>query len=85
MADSSDRAGAGGPRPHRWLALLPSILFLVGSPLANRVHVYVLGLPFLLFWILCSVLVTSGTMAVIEALDRRHDRRASSATGDRDR
>jgi uncharacterized protein DUF3311 len=84
MVESGDPA-AGGPRPHRWLALLPSILLLVGSPLANRVHAYVLGLPFLLFWILCCVLITSLTMAVVEALDRRHERRAPSAIGDRER
>jgi hypothetical protein len=64
-----------GRRPYRWLALLPALLLLVGAPLANRVHRYVLGLPFLLFWIVACVLFTSLVMAVIGALDRRHDAR----------
>ena len=65
-------------RPHRWLALLPALLLLVGAPLANRVHAYVLGLPFLLFWIVACVLVTSVVMTVIGALDHRHESRKSS-------
>jgi len=64
-------------RPHRWLALLPALALLVGSPLANRVHRYVLGLPFLLFWIVACVLLTSLVMAVVGALDRRHDRKGA--------
>ena len=60
-------------RPHRWLALLPALALLIGAPLANRVHRYVLGLPFLLFWIVACVLLTSLVMAVIGGLDRRHD------------
>jgi len=28
-----------------------ALLMLVGAPFANRVHALVLGLPFLLFWI----------------------------------
>jgi 4-hydroxybenzoate polyprenyltransferase len=60
-------------RPWRWLALLPPLALLVGAPLANRVHPYVLGLPFLLFWIVACVLLTSAVMAFIGALDRRRD------------
>ena len=43
---------------------------LGGLPLANRVEPYVLGLPFLLFWIVAWVLITSGVMGLIYALDR---------------
>ena len=60
-------------RPWRWLALLPAIGILVGSPFANHVHPYVLGLPFLLFWMVFWVVVTSAIMAIIAALDRRRD------------
>jgi hypothetical protein len=59
-------------RPYHWLALLPALGILVGVPLANRVRPYVLGLPFLLFWILCCVVLTSVVMAAIAALDHRH-------------
>ena len=60
-------------RPYRWLAVVPALGILIGIPFANRVHPYVLGLPFLLFWIVLWVLLTSVVMAVIESLDRKRD------------
>ncbi len=45
----------------------------MGIPFANRVHAYVMGLPFLLFWIVAWVVIPSALMAVIESLDRRRD------------
>ena len=56
---------------YRWLAAVPGLLILVGVPFANRVHRLVLGLPFLLFWIVCCVVLTSIVMAIIGALDAR--------------
>ena len=58
-------------RPHHLLALIPAIGLLGGVPLLNRVEPYVLGLPFLLFWIVAWVVATSGIMAIIWLLDRR--------------
>ncbi|HTM58129.1 MAG TPA: DUF3311 domain-containing protein [Candidatus Udaeobacter sp.] len=63
----------GRPRAYRWLAVLPTLGILGGVPFANRVHRYVLGLPFLLIWIVAWVIATSVLMAVIGALDRRRD------------
>ena len=63
----------GSARPYRWLAALPALGVLCGVPLANRVRPFVLGLPFLLFWILACVLLTSAVMAAVYALDRRRD------------
>ena len=60
-------------RPYRWLAALPAAGLLIGVPFANRVHAYVLGLPFLLFWIVAWVLITAALLACVEALDRRRD------------
>ena len=60
-----------GARLYRWLAVLPAIGILGGVPFANHVHRYVLGLPFLLAWIVAWVLLTSLIMTVIGALDRR--------------
>ncbi|HEU4642704.1 MAG TPA: DUF3311 domain-containing protein [Gemmatimonadaceae bacterium] len=57
-------------RLHRWLAVVPAIGLLGGVPFANRVEPYVLGLPFLLFWILLWVLLTAAIMGVVYALDR---------------
>ncbi len=57
-------------KAHRWLALLPAIGMLAGVPFANRVEPYVFGLPFLLFWIVLWVVITSAVMATVYALDR---------------
>jgi hypothetical protein len=64
---------------HRWLATLPGLLILLGVPFANRVHARVLGMPFLLAWIVGCVLLTSLVMAVVGRLDDR------LARGTRDR
>jgi hypothetical protein len=58
-------------RRYRWLAILPAVGMLGGVPFANRVEPYVLGLPFLLFWIVTWVLLTSVIMGIILVLDRR--------------
>jgi hypothetical protein len=58
-------------RPHHALALVPALGILVGVPLANRVHPYVLGLPFLLFWIVGCVVLTSAVMLWIGGRDNR--------------
>ena len=56
-------------RGYHWLALLPTIGLLGGVPFANRVRPYVMGLPFLLFWIVAWVVITSAIMALILTLD----------------
>jgi len=67
-------------RPYRWLALLPTAGLLIGVPLLNGVHRSVMGLPLLLVWIVGCVLSTSVVMAVIGALDRRHERESPTAS-----
>ena len=59
-------------RPYHLLALLPTLGLLGGVTFANRVEPYVLGLPFLLFWVVMWVVLTSGIMALITSLDSRH-------------
>lgn len=61
--------------PNRWrryhlLALLPVIGMLGGLPFANRVYPLVLGLPFLMAWLVGWVVATAGIMAFILRLDR---------------
>lgn len=61
--------------PSRWrryhlLALLPVIGMLGGLPFANRVYPLVLGLPFLMAWLVGWVVATAGIMAWILRLDR---------------
>jgi Protein of unknown function (DUF3311) len=61
-------------RAYHLLALVPAIGMLGGVPHANHVRTRVVGLPFLLFWILGWVIATSVCMGLLNYLDRRHDR-----------
>ena len=54
------------------LAALPWIGMLVLAPAANRVEPTVLGLPFLLFWIVLWVVLTAVCMSVIYLTDPRN-------------
>lgn len=58
-------------RAYHWLAAVPPLCMLGGVPFANRVHRLVLGLPFLLLWIVIWVVLTAGCMALFYALDHR--------------
>jgi Protein of unknown function (DUF3311) len=51
------------------LAALPFLGILGGIVFANRVEPFVLGMPFILFWIVLWVVFTSGIMAVVYRLD----------------
>ena len=52
-----------------FLAALPFLGILVGIAFANRVEPFVLGMPFILFWIVSWVLLTSVIMAVVYRID----------------
>jgi hypothetical protein len=51
------------------LALIPFIGLLGGIPFANKVTPYVFGMPFILFYIVLWVVLTSGVMAIVYKLD----------------
>ncbi|MCO0599980.1 DUF3311 domain-containing protein [Peribacillus butanolivorans] len=51
------------------LALLPLIGLTVGMPFANRVTPYIFGMPFILFYIVLWMVLTSGIMAIVFKLD----------------
>ena len=51
------------------LACLPFVGILGGAGFANRAEPFVLGLPFLMAWIVLWVVASSGLLAVIYALD----------------
>jgi xanthosine utilization system XapX-like protein len=53
----------------RWLAILPFLGILVGTGFVNRVEPLVLGLPFVLAWIVGWVILGSALMALVYALD----------------
>lgn len=66
-------------RRYRWLAAIPTIGMLGGIPFANRVQPYILGLPFLLAWIVMWVIATSLIMALVYALDNARNSETASA------
>ena len=58
---------------HPWLlALIPFIAILGGPILHNSSTPYILGMPFILGWIVVWVALTSVIMAVIHRLDTRN-------------
>ncbi|MFT4066622.1 DUF3311 domain-containing protein [Paraburkholderia sp.] len=54
----------------RVLAALPFIGMLVGIAFVNRVEPLVLGMPFVLAWIVMWVILSSIIMAIVYNLDR---------------
>jgi Protein of unknown function (DUF3311) len=61
-------------RTFRWAALLPFLALIIGPFFVNRVTPYVLGLPFLLAWIVIWVVLSSAIMAVIFWFDPENRR-----------
>ncbi|XUW92956.1 DUF3311 domain-containing protein [Burkholderia sp. M6-3] len=53
----------------RVLAALPFIGILLGVPFVNRVEPLVLGMPFVLGWIVAWVVLSSIIMAIVYRLD----------------
>ncbi len=53
----------------RVLAALPFIGILLGVPFVNRVEPLVLGMPFVLAWIVMWVVLASIIMAIVYRLD----------------
>lgn len=53
----------------RALAVLPFLGILGGTPFLNQVAPLILGLPFLLAWLLLWIVLTSGIMLVIYLCD----------------
>ncbi len=54
---------------HIALACVPFVMMLVITPFVNRTTPYVIGLPFLLFWVVLSVVMTAVCMAIIYFTD----------------
>lgn len=52
-----------------WLAILPILAMLLGPVLHNASRPFIMGMPFILGWIVVWVIITSGVMAVIYRLD----------------
>ncbi|CAE6696931.1 DUF3311 domain-containing protein [Paraburkholderia nemoris] len=63
----------------RVLAALPFIGILLGVPFVNRVEPLVLGMPFVLAWIVMWVVLSSIIMAIIYRLDPSNRQLAADA------
>ncbi|MGW8426478.1 DUF3311 domain-containing protein [Peribacillus simplex] len=51
------------------LLLIPFIGFVVFLPFANKIEPYVLGMPFLLFWIVFWMVLSSIILTIVYKLD----------------
>lgn len=51
------------------LGALPFVGLIGGVYFANRTEPYVLGMPFLLFWVSLWVVLTSALLAIVYLLD----------------
>lgn len=60
------------------LAVLPFIGMLVLIPWVNRTTPFVLGMPFLLFWVVVWVVLTSACLTVIYWTDPANKKGAES-------
>ncbi|MGG1660057.1 DUF3311 domain-containing protein [Brevibacillus sp. NRS-1366] len=56
-------------KPYYWLAIIPFFEIFIGVPWANRIEPYVLGMPFIMFWIIWCAISTSIIIGVIYRLD----------------
>jgi cation transporter-like permease len=69
----------------RLLSLVPFLGLLSGAVFANRVEPMVLGLPFLLAWVVAWVFVSVAVMACVYRLDPDNRRPDDDATGEEPR
>ncbi|GAA0471721.1 MULTISPECIES: DUF3311 domain-containing protein [Streptomyces] len=56
-------------RPALWLLLVPAVLYCLAPLVANSVEPRVLGLPFLLFWIVAATIVSPLVIWLVTRLD----------------
>ncbi|NOU88511.1 DUF3311 domain-containing protein [Paenibacillus sp. LMG 31460] len=52
-----------------FLALLPFVGMLVLLPLVNKVQPFILGMPFILFWVVLWAVLSSACLVLIYKLD----------------
>jgi len=62
-------------RLYRLIPVVPAVALVGAGWFANRVEPTILGLPFLLAWIVGWVIITSGAMGLVYYLDRRNEAR----------
>jgi len=55
------------------LGAIPFVMLVFALPLVNRIHPVVLGLPFILFWILAWVMLTPLILFFAYRLEQKDD------------
>ncbi|WP_163102810.1 DUF3311 domain-containing protein [Peribacillus alkalitolerans] len=55
------------------LLIIPFIGLCVLLPLANRIEPYILGVPFLLFWVALWMVLSSVTLLIVYKLDPENE------------
>jgi Protein of unknown function (DUF3311) len=65
----------------RWLAVLPFLAILIGTPFVNSVEPLVLGMPLVLAWLVLWVVLTSAIMAFIYYHDPANAEGGDEGTG----
>lgn len=55
------------------LGAIPFLTLVFALPLVNRIHPVILGLPFLLFWILAWVMLTPLILFAAYRLEKKHN------------
>ncbi|MEX0422273.1 DUF3311 domain-containing protein [Providencia rettgeri] len=62
---------------YHYLVIFPILSLTVGIYYANQVEPFVMGLPFLMFWIVSWVIVTALVMLLINVLDNKNTKETS--------
>ncbi|MDT1065341.1 DUF3311 domain-containing protein [Providencia stuartii] len=65
---------------YHFLVLFPLLALTVGIYYANRVEPFVMGLPFLMFWIVAWVVISALIMLLINILDSKKNKEKQWAT-----
>lgn len=55
------------------LGAIPFVTLVFALPLVNRIHPMILGLPFLLFWILSWVILTPAILFAAYILEKKYN------------
>lgn len=68
-------------RSSLWLLLVPFVIFIVGLPFANRIHLLVFGMPFFTFWMLVGVVATPLAIWLAARFDPLYGRKRNGGGG----
>ncbi|HAT57134.1 MAG TPA: hypothetical protein DCS74_06115 [Veillonellaceae bacterium] len=55
------------------LSSVPFVWMIIALPFANRVHPYILGMPFLAFWIQLGVIVTVFCIHALYKMEQKEE------------